>query len=90
MNTPLTPQIYRAKISAQGQVTIPSAVRAQIGAEKGTYIRFYIDKNDSIAVTTEHPIDKYLGKLDILGGKDATRYIREMRDKSAERYTVNK
>ena len=75
-----TTQIYKAKISAQGQITIPSEVRAKLGVEKGSYIRFYIDKNSNIAITTKLTVEKYFGKVDVLGEKDPEVVAREYRE----------
>ena len=79
-----SPYMYTAKISAQGQITVPSEVRKKIGAEKGQYVRFYLD-GDALALASTTPIEKYFGKVNILGGEDPVEFIRKLRDDSARR-----
>ena len=69
-------QIYTVKISAQGQVTIPSSVRQKIGVKKGEYIRFYVADGE-LALTSKLPIEKYFGTMP---GSRATDMSKEYRE----------
>lgn len=77
--------VYKAKISAQGQVTIPSEVRQKIGASKGSYIRFVVTDTNELAITSKLPIEKYFGKTNVLNGEEPVVAMRELRDHSARR-----
>jgi antitoxin PrlF len=52
----------RAKLTSKGQVTIPKAIRDQLGLEPGVALRFSVDPSGRIVVT---PLT--LGIEDLIG-----------------------
>ncbi len=52
----------RAVVSSKGQVTLPAAMRAQLGLEAGSRIRFEL-RDRQLVITPELPISAYRGIL---------------------------
>jgi AbrB family looped-hinge helix DNA binding protein len=59
-----THSILRAQavVSSKGQVTLPAAMRAQLGLEAGSRIRFEL-RDRQLVITPELPISAYRGIL---------------------------
>ena len=52
----------QAVVSSKGQVTLPAAMRAQLGLEAGSRIRFEL-RDRQLVITPELPISAYRGIL---------------------------
>ena len=52
----------QAVVSSKGQVTLPAAMRAQLGLEAGSRIRFEL-RDRQLVITPELPISAYYGIL---------------------------
>ncbi len=57
-----TPLRVQAVVSSKGQVTLPAAMRAQLGLEAGSRIRFEL-RDRQLVITPELPISAYYGIL---------------------------
>ena len=57
-----TPLRARAVVSSKGQVTLPAAMRAQLGLGAGSRIRFEL-LDRQLVITPELPISAYRGIL---------------------------
>ncbi len=57
-----TPLRAQAVVSSKGQVTLPAAMRAQLGLEAGSRIRFEL-RDRQLVITPELPISAYRGIL---------------------------
>ncbi len=74
---------YTAKISPQGQITLPVSLRKQLNLETSQYVMLYIDSENKIKVSGELPIEKHFGTLKnawTKPGQDAAEYARKLRD----------
>lgn len=73
---------YVAKISSQGQIMLPKALRSLLNVKPGGSVMLYPRNGDSIDVDSKFPIEKYFGTLGniITNGQDAAEYIRKMRN----------
>lgn len=54
--------LAEATVSSKGQVTLPAAIRAQMGIETGTRLRFEL-RGTELIVRPELPISAYYGML---------------------------
>lgn len=54
--------LAEAIVSSKGQVTLPAAIRAQLGIETGTRLRFEL-RGTELIVRPELPISAYRGML---------------------------
>ena len=54
--------LAEATVSSKGQVTLPAAIRAQLGIETGTRLRFEL-RGKELIVRPELPISAYYGML---------------------------
>ena len=54
--------LAEATVSSKGQVTLPAAIRAQLGIETGTRLRFEL-RGTELIVRPELPISAYYGML---------------------------
>ena len=69
------------KVTTKGQVTIPKAVREELGIRPGDEVDF-VRTNGSYQIQkklTESPFAKYRGYLKNLAGVDVDELIEEMR-----------
>ena len=66
---------YTAKISQQGQITLPAELRKRLGVQPGARVVLRESNNGAIEV------DK------ITGGSDAAEYVRKLRDQEQKRQT---
>ena len=70
----------RSTLSSKGQVTIPAAVRAQLGLLAGTPVEFEV-QGDVVVLrkgrSGDHPIDKGWGRLKL--GKPVDRLVDDLR-----------
>jgi len=70
-----------AKITTKGQITIPKAVRDQLGLRVGDKIAFMPDNGGFRVqkIITDDPFAKWHGYLKDLAGQDVDELIDEMR-----------
>ena len=71
-----------AKITSKGQCTIPKSVRDELGVGPGDEIEFYRDDQGRICVRRNFkvdPLEKWVGFLTHLKGRDTDEIVREMR-----------
>ena len=54
--------LAEATVSSKGQVTLPAAIRAQLGIATGTRLRFEL-RGKELVVRPELPISAYYGML---------------------------
>ena len=68
-------------ITSKGQVTIPKAVRDQMGLRGGDKVKFVEEDGKFVLEkdVEESPFDKWVGCLTHLEGKDVDELIEEMR-----------
>lgn len=52
----------RATISSKGQVTLPAAMRAKLGLQAGSHIRFEL-RGEELVIKPELPMSAYFGML---------------------------
>lgn len=72
---------YVAKISSQGQITLPKTLRNELKILEGSNVLLRANADGELVVGGKFPIEKYFGTLgDLTGGMDAAEYIRKMRD----------
>lgn len=71
---------YPVKVSPQGQITLPKALRDKLQVQKGE-TRLYVGlENNKLSVSNEPPILKYYGILKPKKGeKSAADYLTEMK-----------
>jgi len=71
----------KAVVAERGQVTIPKALRQQLGIRPGTVLDFEIESGHLVAVkaTSMNPVDKVYGCLDLHLNTDD--FIDELRGK---------
>lgn len=71
----------KTKITSKGQVTIPKAVRDQMGLRPGDEIEFVRDDGSFKLqkVIAESPFDEWVGYLKEWAGYDVDEMIEEMR-----------
>lgn len=70
----------RSTISSKGQVTIPAAVRAQLGLLAGTPVEFEVQGEVAVlrkGRSSDHPIDRGWGRLEL--GKPVDRLVDDLR-----------
>jgi AbrB family looped-hinge helix DNA binding protein len=69
----------KAKVAERGQVTIPKALRDQMGIRAGTVLEFSEEQGRLIAVKEEplDAIDRFYGKLGL--GRRTKEVIQELR-----------
>jgi antitoxin PrlF len=81
---PIPAQIFRAKVTSKGQITVPVEIRRSLGVKPGDKIRFE-QQEGGIRVardTNENPFEKWrgIGNLGIGSGREAVMaYMREIR-----------
>jgi AbrB family looped-hinge helix DNA binding protein len=82
---PVSAQIFRAKVTSKGQITVPVAIRRSLGVKPGDNIRFE-QQEGGIRVLRdagENPFEKWRGIGGFPGmgkGREAiVAYFREMR-----------
>lgn len=77
---------YVLKLSPQGQVTLPKALRDRLKVRPGSRIVLKATADGDLTASTKFPIEKYFGSMGtaITGGQDATQFIREMRDEDQQ------
>lgn len=62
--------MYRAKVSPQGQLTLPKKARQNLGVVDGvSYVYVTVLDEHTIGVSTENPISKYYGSCKPKPGK---------------------
>lgn len=62
-NKPNQHIVYRAKVSPQGQITLPKDLRQHMGLPKGSsYVYLHLDSGDLVA-SSSPAIGKYYGAL---------------------------
>ncbi len=74
---------YTLKISPQGQVTLPKALREFLNVHMGSRVTITEANNRDVIMSGKYPIEKHFGKFPNLWtkeGEDAAEYIRKMRD----------
>ncbi len=54
--------VVEAVVSSKGQVTLPVAMRAQLGITPGSHIRFEV-RGQELVITPELPMSTYRGML---------------------------
>ena len=54
--------VHTATVSSKGQITLPMAIRKQLGIEPGSEISFEAD-NEQLIIRLEKPISAYRGIL---------------------------
>jgi AbrB family looped-hinge helix DNA binding protein len=52
----------RATVSTKGQVTLPAAMRAKLGIQAGSHIRFEL-RGQELVIKPEVPMSAYYGML---------------------------
>jgi AbrB family looped-hinge helix DNA binding protein len=52
----------RATVSTKGQVTLPAAMRAKLGIQAGSHIRFEL-RGQELIIKSELPMSAYYGML---------------------------
>lgn len=69
----------KAKVAERGQVTIPKALREQLGIEPGTVLEFKEDRGKLVAVkaVAMDIVDQFYGKLG--SGKRTDDIVQELR-----------
>ncbi len=72
----------KATVAERGQITIPKALRKQLGIKAGTILDFQIKKSTLVAVkvSKENPVDAVYGCLKLSKSTDSL--INELRGKS--------
>lgn len=72
----------KAKVAERGQITIPKALRKQLGIKAGTILDFQIKQSMLVAVkvSKENPVDRVYGCLTL--SKTTDNLIKELRGKS--------
>jgi bifunctional DNA-binding transcriptional regulator/antitoxin component of YhaV-PrlF toxin-antitoxin module len=76
---------YAAKISSQGQITLPRAMRDQLAVVPGNFVTIRLVGRRELEVSDELPISQAFGSLggsqgnSITGGQDAVAYTRQLR-----------
>jgi AbrB family looped-hinge helix DNA binding protein len=75
---------FTAKISEQGQITLPKTLRQKIGVETGSRVILEVDDSLTIKVGTEYPIKSFFGTFgsSISGHQDATEMVSSLRTKN--------
>jgi bifunctional DNA-binding transcriptional regulator/antitoxin component of YhaV-PrlF toxin-antitoxin module len=72
---------YTAKISSQGQITLPRAARELLGVAAGHFIAIKVVGRGRLEVSDELPIERAFGSLgmSLTSGEDAAVYTRKLR-----------
>jgi AbrB family looped-hinge helix DNA binding protein len=75
----------KSTLSEKGQVTIPKAVRAQLGLQPGTEIEFRAESGQLIGrkVTAEDPFRKWRGRGSLPKGLSVDDYLTMVRGTGA-------
>lgn len=60
-----------ATVSSKGQITLPAALRAQLGLVEGSKVKFIYDGKQT-RLEAERPVSEYFGILRHLGDIDST------------------
>ena len=86
------PYLMKSVISSKGQVTVPVAVRAELGLEPGTPVEFLVRDGEAVMRKGSfgtHPVDAVFGRLRLRRPVDAIlddmRGPRQQRLSSSER-----
>lgn len=71
----------KAKVTSKGQITIPKAVRDQLGLRPGDEIEFVKDNSHFRVekVSTRPPFGRWRGYLKHMSGIDVDEYLEELR-----------
>ena len=71
----------KAKLTSKGQITVPKAVRQHFNLKPGDEIEFVEDEKGMrvLRVVDPHWLDKWIGFLKDLEGRDVDQLIEEMR-----------
>jgi AbrB family looped-hinge helix DNA binding protein len=72
----------KSTVSAKGQITIPIAVRKQLGLTTNTIVVFDLREDEAVlrkAVLGKHPVDKVFGLLRSARSTDALALLDAMR-----------
>lgn len=80
---------YAVKISEQGQITLPKALRNKISAQNGNRVILTIDDgSNTINVSKKYPIENYFGKFgsNIAGGEDPTSFVKSLREEDSAKH----
>jgi AbrB family looped-hinge helix DNA binding protein len=72
-----------AVVSSKGQVTLPAAMRAALGIEAGSRIRFEV-RGKELVIKPELPISAYFGMLKKYNLADADLEIQKVPDREFE------
>ncbi|MBF0623831.1 MAG: AbrB/MazE/SpoVT family DNA-binding domain-containing protein [Magnetococcales bacterium] len=69
----------KARVAERGQVTIPKALREQLGIRPGAVLDFQIEKGRLVAVkaVTANPVDEAFGSLST--GRDTDDILSDLR-----------
>ncbi len=73
--------MIKARLTSKGQVTVPKAVRDELGLRSGDDIEF-VKENGSFSLrkrVTDNPFEEWRGYLKHLSGKRTDDLIEEMR-----------
>ncbi len=72
---------YTAKLSSQGQITLPKAARDRLRVQPGNFISIKVVAKDALEISDELPIESAFGSLgtSLTGGQDAAAYTRTLR-----------
>ena len=70
----------RVKVTSRGRITIPKAIREQLGVGPGELVEF-VRSGDTYAIVKfePSPFDEWVGYLKHLKGQDVDALIEEMR-----------
>jgi AbrB family looped-hinge helix DNA binding protein len=78
---------YILKVSSQGQLTLPRALRERLRLRQGSKVVVRVNSDGEAVVTSSMPIVEYFGRYPGIasGGCDAAEVVREMRDATTDR-----
>lgn len=81
-----TKTVYPVKVSPQGQITLPKALRDRLRVQKGK-TRLYVNlKGNELSVSGDPPIVKYRGALAPRPGEpSAIDFVKEMREQQNQK-----
>ena len=74
---------YSLKLSPQGQLTLPQALRKKLRVQPGSRVAVSVAADGGLRLSSKFPVEKYFGTMPGVwteSGQDAAAYSRQLRD----------